>query len=257
MKKCILTGLLFLLCPRFAAGSTISYSQEVGQAYSGKKFSNTLSVPFTPTNNPVPVGDTVLLQISIKGNTPISSVTDSVGNIYRFRGGIDQGRGLRAETWTAAVTGQMIYGQGSITITDGGSVQLVAVAEDYSGVAEIGSVTTSSGTGTQPTVTLATQDNGDWVVASFGWSGPSTTVVETGWACIAPPGCTDPVCCTESIRTSPAGILRDADMTTGSGTEVGVADNDNSFSTPSNVTNTIQLSASAPWAAVAVELRAI
>ena len=140
-------------------------------------------------------------------------------------------RSARVETWRAAnvpagVT--LVQAKASVPATFG-----VAIGE-YSTVRSIGHVVTASGAAVPVTVTVATQDTDNVIVAGFAaedLAGPTFTGADVGNA-------------------------RELFYVLGAGTpDVPGALLDNSAATPSSVTNTVTTTGQSLWAGVGVELR--
>jgi len=163
----------------------------------------------------------------VTGQT-VSSVVDSGGSSYsKLAGPIDDGTQV-VEVWGTPVTGSVASSSVTVTWTAGTGRKGVAV-EEYSGVVAIGNVATNSGTGTNPTISLTTQDANNYVVA--GLNGDYAAPI-----------------------TASVGTVR---LTIDAGTNLSAVLMDNTAASPGSVTCTGTQAVSATWAAAAVELRSV
>lgn len=141
-------------------------------------------------------------------------------------GALNQGTSIRGECWrTGAGTGKASTSTSmafSGTNTDSG---LIAAA--YTGVLAIGNFSITSGTGANPSITLATQDANNWVVFGFALLNGGAITAGTG-----------------NLRQTDADLsIQDALV-------------DNTSVGAGNVTGSITLAAG-PWVGWALELRTV
>lgn len=193
----------------------------------------------------IPVGTFVVVFIGIRGSTTVTSVTDDLGNVYKFIASAANGTTVRAEIWIAPVTVAIPIAAHTLTVNMSASTTALAVvSEAYSGFIWSGGTVlpgrtaTNTGASASPTISLATtQDPNNWVVASFACQGTAS-----------------------SLSPSTDGNVIGTTATSGgsAATNVRGIANDNTASAPgSTVLNTPRLSASETYAAVAVELRSL
>jgi len=177
----------------------------------------------------ITAGRMVVVKCSSKvtGQT-VSSVVDSGGATYsKLAGPIDDGTNV-VEIWGTTVTGSV--SSSSVTVTwTAGTGRKGVVVEEYSGVVAIGNVATNSGTGTNPTISVTTQDVNNYVVA--GLNGDYDASI-----------------------TASVGTVR---QTINAGTNLSAVLMDNTAASPGSVTCTGTQAVSAPWVAAGVELRSV
>jgi hypothetical protein len=161
-------------------------------------------------------------------SSSISSITDS-GSTWALRGYVNNGTSVRSEIWSTPAGGSVA--SSTFTISIPGGVPASCALEEYSGVLALGNTSTAQATSGSWSVSLATQDPNNYVVAGlgansyYGYSNPVGTKRQVG------------------LLTNNAG-----------NNYVEMALFDNTSSTASNVTNSI-VTGPAPWAAAALELR--
>ena len=172
-------------------------------------------------------GNTVVVVVSIRTTTAsVTSITDSGGSTYTVRA-TSQGTAVRSEIWSTAANASL--NSTTITVNILASVSWSAAAASYSGAGALGITNTGAGT-SNPSISLATQDNNNWVVAGFATRGRRAARSGTG-----------------NLRQSVAST---------SGTNAGVALTDNTAASPSSVTNSVT-SGAADSAMTALELRTV
>lgn len=192
----------------------------VGSNTGGSGGTNSISFAYDPA-----AGNLIEVDVCIDSPTvTVSTVVDSYGATYVFRGGITK-TGTRTEKWSTAATGSVAGSGGNITVTLSGATNAAAVGTTRSGVVALGPVTTASGAGAGGTISVTTQDNNNWVSVAFGLL---STIAQT----------------------ATAGTLR-AQSNVGNAL---VVNNDNTAASPSSVTNSLNNGAT-DWGAVAMELR--
>lgn len=205
----------------------------------GAKGVSSLSMP-TALAEDLPVGDLIVVTISIRsakaknGLLPtVASVSDSSGNIYSLQGSVNNNQDCRSEVWTSFCTTPLTP-TSTIVVTPSESATLVAMANSYSGVIRLGNTGVATGSGFNPSISLDTQDADNWVVANFAWEGTANTVLP-----------------------DPAGHIEHSYVIGGGPTDsnCGACCSDNSSATPGPVENTLSMTFSSVWAAVALELR--
>ncbi len=174
-------------------------------------------------------GDDLVVVASIRTTTStVTSVTDDAANTYAQRAAINNGTSARVEIWSAQGTASVTA---TITVNLSASSKVVCAFAEYSGVAALGTTATSTGSTADPTISLTTQDNNNWVVGGFAHNANTNATAKTA-------------------------NLRATNSTAGgaAGTNVGGALTDQTAATPSSVTNDVTWAAAA-WAAAALELR--
>lgn len=182
-------------------------------------------------------GETAVVEISQyysaaagQGGMSVSSI--SGGGTYTQQGStVDNTDGTAHRTtqiWSTSAGGATSASTCSVAMT-GDAACVEVVVRCYTGVDAIGTTASNTGTSTNPTVSLTTQDNNNWVVAAFNSAndGPATALT---------------------------GNLRDTGLQTGA-QDVGTSSTDNTSVSVASVTNAVTL-ASSTWAALALELRA-
>ena len=135
----------------------------------------------------------------------------------------------RAEIWSAR---NIPAGITSVTVNTASATVFNVLVGEYSGVGSLGSSSTASGTGTNPTISLTTQDSNNWVVGGFSTEGTAI-----------------------GSFSAQTGNLRASGLALGDGApDVAGALTDNTSASPASVTNSVTGS-SGNWSAAAVELR--
>ena len=173
-------------------------------------------------------GDTVVVEATNNTNEVISNVTDTGGSLYTKQGASATNGALTGELWATAASTALA--STSVTVHYATATHSGASAETYTGVADLGNIATpTTGTSAAPSISLATQDLNNFIVAGIG-AGPSANT----WTAA-----------TGNLRTNIAGTA----------THMESAGVDNTSVTPASVTSSATLSGSEAWVAFAIELR--
>jgi len=167
----------------------------------------------------------------------VSTVTATDGvdtyNLSR-RGGVQNTSGtkkINVECWSLR---NAAAGLTSVSVTFTANAVGVACVVEYPNVQSLGQIVYATGTGTNPTINLTTQDSNNMVVVGFGNE-------DTGQA---------------AFDVASSGIFRTTKYAFGDGSpDVAGALVDNPSPTPAAVANTLSYASSVLWAAVALELR--
>lgn len=194
---------------------------------SGGDTSVVLSVGGTPVAGGLVVVGVVLKDTTLTVN---GFNDDSTGGPMSFTQlvALNVSTTLRVELWATAVGGSkgnfsFLLVNTSGTVNDG-----AGCFSEYSGVGSLGPSSSANNTTADPTISVTTQDNNNWVHAFFGSLGAT-------------------------LPTSKTGTLDRANASAGVN-PVASAETHNSSATPASVTNAVTLAATT-WAALAVELR--
>jgi hypothetical protein len=181
------------------------------------------------------VGQESVIIVSLRTTTAtVSTITDSKSNTYAFRQAINNGAVTRVELWSSKLTTAVaITDTFTVTLAVSTTSKMVICTGCYSGVAARGATGTNTNSTANPTISLTTQDNNNFVVAGFAAQG-------TG------------------LPGSLTGAFEGSAGTTGgaAATNVSGAMTDNTATTPTSVTNAVNLVAES-WAAVVLELRTV
>ena len=199
--------------------------------------SSPIVVPITATT-----AGTDLVVMVQNGEDPnalptVSTVTATDGvdtyNLSR-RGGVQNTSGtkkINIECWSLR---NAAAGLTSVSVTFTANAVGVACVVEYPNVQSLGQIVYATGTGTNPTINLTTQDSNNMVVVGFGNE-------DTGQA---------------AFDVASSGIFRTTKYAFGDGSpDVAGALVDNPSPTPAAVANTLSYASSVLWAAVALELR--
>jgi hypothetical protein len=211
---------MFLMLAALPARAAIGFVQIAnGTAAAG----TTCVVTITTTST-----NTLVMTTSDRPVTSIvSSITDSAGtNTWTNAAAVtDSGNAAHEEAWTTQVSSNSVTSvtvHYSVTLT-----HAICHIAEYSGVQAIGlNNTNSNASGTNPTVSITTQDANNFVVAGLGENG-------------------------NNIYTAQNGNLRQ--QTSANTRREGTVDN--TAVSASSVTCSVTYSGNAPWVAAAVELR--
>ena len=119
------------------------------------------------------------------GNTlsSISSITDG-GSTWALRAFASNGTSVRSEIWSTPAGGSVA--SSSFTINMAGGTPASCALEEYSGVLALGNTAFNQATSGTWSVTLATQDPNNYVVAGigansfYGYSNPFGTIEQSG-----------------------------------------------------------------------------
>ena len=179
--------------------------------------------------------DTIIVCVHINDvTTTVSSVSDTIGNKYADRGVIPSSGigGNRSVIWVAPKsTGS--NAANVVTVSLSASTNVVVSVATYTGVVTIGPASGTSGTGTSAIVSVTTQNANDWVVVGVGTQGVGT------------------------ISAGASTTQETSASTSGGGAASNIAGDEcdsGAVGSPASTTLTITISASQPWAAVAVLL---
>jgi hypothetical protein len=176
-------------------------------------------------------GNTIVAVCAL-GNTlsSISSITDG-GSTWALRAFASSGTSVRSEIWSTPAGGSVA--SSSFTINMAGGTPASCALEEYSGVLALGNTAFNQATSGTWSVTLATQDPNNYVVAGigansfYGYSNPFGTIEQSG-----------------GITGNPGSNFVEMSLL------------DNTAATASAVSNGV-ITSPAPWAAVALELRSV
>jgi hypothetical protein len=121
--------------------------------------------------------DTVVVAISILGNTSPSSVHDTGGSVYTLKRAINNGTGDRIEFWSTAAGAALA--STSVTVQFAAATTYVVSAATYTGVTALGIFSASGsganfGSNTAPQITLPTEEQNNWIVMGVAGNGIST-----------------------------------------------------------------------------------
>jgi hypothetical protein len=172
------------------------------------------------------IGNTMTAVVTLLVSTlTVTGITDNGGNTWTFQAGYTTiGNNIRAEIWTAPVTGSCT----TVTITCSGSITNGgAYVSEYSGVAAIVNVGTNTGTTSTATITLTMQDANNFLVAGMTLNASGAWTVITG-----------------TIEAQSA-IFSSSQL----------VDMDNTSASPGSVTCSANTGGTRNWNVVAVELR--
>jgi hypothetical protein len=226
-KLLILASFLLLAHPLSAAITFVSASSTA--CINSEAATSSLTCTLTASTSG---SHTVLVMIAIRTNTStVSSVTDSGGSSYSQCSGCALNNNAREEIWTTAVNSSIA--STTVTVNLSAGSKFVMSVEEYSGAAALGKTATASLSSANPSISLTTQDNNNFVTVGFAGQGVSTFTASTG-------------------------NLRANSVTSGgsSSANVGGAACDNTAASPSSVTCTVT-NADVNWACVALELRTV
>jgi hypothetical protein len=151
----------FITAPLIPVLSVIS---PVGGAH-GNTGSNpaptSLSIPYSSQ------GGNTIVAVCALGSTAssVASITDS-GSFWAFRAFVNNGSAVRTEIWSTAAGGSVASQAFKISFSSGAPAS--CALEEYAGVQSIGTTATTEATSGNWSVSLATQDPGDYVVAGIG-----------------------------------------------------------------------------------------
>ena len=178
------------------AGTTYNFAaisgNAAGTSASGNFTFGTRSASTPPTSSAIsPVGGThnnsgsaaaasalTLAYTSSTGNTlvaacalgitssSISSIRDSGGSVWSLRAFVNNGTAVRSEIWSTGAGGSIA--STSLTINISGGSPVSCSVEEYSGVAGIGITSTNTGTSGTWSAGLITEDPNDYLVAGLG-----------------------------------------------------------------------------------------
>ena len=178
----------------------------------------------------VTAGNTAVVVVGMRTTTAsVSAITDSAGSIYTYRTAVNGGTTARLEIWSATVASTAASNM--VTVTLGSSLSVCAVGQ-YSGVGAVGLAATAQNTTAGPSISVATQDANNWVVAGFS--------IANG-----------------TVPTASAnGNLRQTMSTGGGASNQSGGLCDNTRATPGSVGCTLGHTA-VQWAAAALELRGV
>jgi hypothetical protein len=173
--------------------------------------------------------DTVLVFVADTNNSTFT-VTDTGGSVYTKITGISNTPAVQV----FATAASSALASTSVTATTAAAAERISVAVvTYTGVKALGISGTNTGSSTGPTLSLGTQDSGNFIVAGFGWFNSAA-----------------------NSASASVGNLRANAAASATLTGVAAADNTPATGLPSNpVTDTITLGTSTTWPAVGVELR--
>ena len=190
----------------------------------GSNAPTSLSIAYASSN-----GNTIVAVCALgKTSASISSITDG-GSAWAFRAYAASGTAVRSEIWSTSAGGSVA--SKSFTINIPGGAPASCALEEYSGVQVIGPAATSQGTSGAISVSLTTQEANDYVVAGLGANSYSGYNITNG------------------ISRQSAGLTSNS-----SNNYVEMDLCDNKAATASSVA-CLSVSAPAPWAAPALELR--
>jgi hypothetical protein len=174
-------------------------------------------------------GNTIVAVCALgKTSASISSITDS-GSTWALRAYASNGTAVRSEIWSTSAGGSVA--STSFTINIAGGAPASCALEEYSGVQIIGTTATSEGTSGTISVSLTTLEANDYIVAGLGANSYSGYNITNG------------------VSRQPAGLTSNAGNNY---VEMDLCDN--KAATASSVACS-SVSAPAPWAAPALELR--
>ncbi len=177
-------------------------------------------------------GNLVIVHVALNNSTAetVSSVSDSGGSSYSQIIGFTGPSTARSELWSTTVSGSKASTSVTVNLSAASDKFVIDVGE-YSGVAALGVTATGQQTTANPTISLTTQDNNNWMVVGFSGNG------------------------TNAFSASVGNLRANAHTTGGTGNEGG-AEMDNTSATPASVTCTAT-NADTAWAKTAVELRTV
>ncbi len=219
----LLATLLLLLWAENALGAIGFVTSACNSAITGTQVVVTINTT---------AGHDVLVSISERPATAtISSVTDTGGSTYASRIEVTSGgtAKLRAAVWSA----RNVAASTSVTVNFATSPTDMAVCVgDYSGVQQLGLTASATGASVTPSVSLTTQDANNFIVSGITPAAGATI-------------------------TQNSGTLRNQVGPTNGTNPVENALVDNTAASASSLTNSVTLSASHSWGAVALELRSV
>jgi hypothetical protein len=200
---------------------------QVGGAHNTTGGSNapvSLSIAYSSGN-----GNTIVAACAL-GNTSssISSITDG-GSAWAFRAYASNGTSVRSEIWSTSAGGSVA--SSSFTINISGGAPASCALEEYSGVQIIGTTATNEGTSGTISVSLTTQEANDYIVAGLGTNSYSGYNITNG------------------VSRQSAGLTSNS---SNNYVEMDLCDNK---APAAGSVACLSVSAPAPWAAPALELR--
>ena len=177
-------------------------------------------------------GHNTLVAVCALGNiqSSISSITDG-GSAWALRAFTSNAAGVRSEIWSTDAG--LSVASKSFKVAISGDSPASCALEEYSGVLALGNTATGQATSGTWSIGLTTQDSNNYVAAGigansyYGYSNPSGTIRQSG-----------------GITTNAGVNYVEMDLF------------DNTAATPSLVASGV-ITASAPWAGVALELRSV
>jgi hypothetical protein len=200
---------------------------QVGGAHNttgGGNAPTSLSIAYASGN-----GNTIVAVCALgKTSSSISSITDS-GSTWAFRAYASSGTAVRSEIWSTGAGGSVA--STSFTINIAGGAPASCALEEYSGVQIIGTTATSEGTSGTISVSLTTQEANDYIVVGLGANSYSGYNVTNG------------------ISRQAAGLTSNS---SNNYVEMDLCDNKAAMASSVACSS---VSAPAPWAAPALELR--
>jgi hypothetical protein len=120
-----------------------------------------LSIAYSSQN-----GNTVVAVCAL-GNTTssVANITDS-GSSWALRAAVNNGTAVRTEIWSTGARGSVASQSFNISIS--GPTPASCAIEEYAGVQSLGTAATAQATSGNWSISLATQDPNDYVVAGIG-----------------------------------------------------------------------------------------
>lgn len=171
-------------------------------------------------------GETSVVAVFMK---PVTAAVTSItgGGTYTQRATKTQGT-VKGELWST--NAGAATAASSVSVAMSGSPTQAGVAVHLStGVTALGTTGTAGGTAANPSITVSTQDNNNWIAAFFGFNDGG------------------------ALPTAGTGNLRGTDQDA----SITDATTDNTRATPGTLVNSVTKGAVTDWAILALELRSV